>query len=171
MQGSSQADSVRGAAPGLPGPVGRRVERASRGPLAQAVVDGFESWARVARDTRLPTRRGLLAFFGNEVLVNAVAGTSALVAGGLARRFLEIRGFRNLWGLATSRMPVSADDYQTILTATSYAAGLLMLILVRQLILRAAREFRALRRERARAGARMGAPSERAGPGRAGRGR
>ncbi len=166
MQGSSQAESVSCTAPGLSRPAGRRGARARRAPLAQAVSDGFESCARVARDTHLPSRRGLLAFFGNEVLVNAVAGTSALVAGALARRFLEIRGLRNLWGLAASKTAVSADDYQTVLVATSYAAGLLMLILVRQLILRVAGEFHALRRERARDGATAGAASARGRRGR-----
>lgn len=161
MQGSSQTESVSCTATGPSGAAGRRAARARRGRLAQAVSDGFESWARVARDTHLPTRRGLLAFFGNEVLVNAVAGTSALVAGALARRFFEIRGFRNLWGLAASKTAVNADDYQTVLVAMSYAAGLLMLILVRQLILRVAREFHTLRRERARDGAAAGAPAAR----------
>ena len=45
-------------------------------------------------------------------------------------------------------MIVSAADYELIVRATSYSAGLVTLILMRQLVLRLFAEFHALRRER-----------------------
>lgn len=122
------------------------IERAIR----QAIADFFESWVRVARKTHLPTRRGILEFFGNQVLVNAVAWTAAVTAAGLVKNFFEVRGFRNLWGLMAprSRTLVSPDDYQVIMTLAGYSAGLIMLILVRYLVLRLISEFHSLRLER-----------------------
>jgi hypothetical protein len=55
-------------------------------------TDFFESWRRVARKTRMPTREGVAAFFGNQVLVNAVAWTAGLIAAGLVRSFFEVKG-------------------------------------------------------------------------------
>lgn len=128
--------------------------------LRQTIHDAFESWGRVVRKTRVPTRHGVLEFFGNQVLIGAIAWTAALIAGSLVRNFLEVRNFRNLWGLTASgsRTLVSAGDYERIVTLTSYSAGLVMLILVRHLILRLIAEFRALRQERAQ-GARATGPS------------
>ncbi|KPJ75645.1 MAG: hypothetical protein AMS19_13775 [Gemmatimonas sp. SG8_23] len=126
------------------------------GPIQRAIrlaaADVFESCGRVARKTHVPTRKGILEFFGNQVLINAVAWTAGVIAAGLVKSFFEVKGFRNLWGLIAprGRALVSADDYQMIMTLMSYSAGLLMLILVRHLILRLITEFRALRLERAR---------------------
>jgi len=118
--------------------------------IRRGIADVFESWVRVARKTHLPTRKGIFEFFGNQVLINAVAWTAGVVAAGLVRSFFEVRGFRNLWGLIApkSRTLVSAGDYQTIMTLMSCSAGLVMLILVRHLILRSITEFRSLRLER-----------------------
>jgi hypothetical protein len=123
------------------------IHRASR----QAIGDVFESSARVARKVHMPTRKGILGFFGNQVLINAVAWTAGVMAAGLVKSFFEVRGLRNLWGLFAprGRTLVSADDYQMIMTLMSYSAGLMMLILVRHLILRLISEFRSLRLERA----------------------
>lgn len=127
----------------------------SRRGLANAVVrqtlaDFAESGWRVVRRIRVPTPRGVVAFFGNQVLVNTVAWTAGLLAAGLVQRSFEVRSFRNLWGLtaSSSRSLVSADDYRTIMTLTSYGAGLVMLILIRHLILRLIAEFRCIRLER-----------------------
>lgn len=120
--------------------------RAAGGPI----TDLFEAGVRVVRKTRLPTRRGVLGFFGNQVLVNAVAWTAAVAAAGLVKHFFEVRGLRNLWGLTawSSRTVVSADDYQTITGLLAYSAGLVMLILVRHLVLRLIAELHSLRIER-----------------------
>lgn len=117
----------------------------------RAIADFFESCARVVRKTHVPTRKGVLAFFGNQVLINAVAWTAGVIAAGFVKNFFEVKGFRNLWGLTASRSRtlVSADDYHLIMTLTSYAAGLIMLILVRHLILRLITEYHSLRLERA----------------------
>lgn len=121
----------------------------------QAVADFFESWARVVRKTRMPTRQGVLGFLGNQVMINTVAWTAGLLAAGFVANFFEVRGFENLWGLTASRdrTLVSADDYRAIMRLTSYGAGLVMLITVRHLILRVVTEFHALRSERAEAAA------------------
>lgn len=129
------------------GPV-RVVER-RRGPVGQTAVDVGESFARVVRKTQMPSREGVLGFFGNQVLVNAVAWTAGVLAATLVRNFFEVKGFRNLWGLVSSRNVVSADDYRLIVTLASYSAGLSMLILMRHLVLRLVAEFRSLRVERA----------------------
>lgn len=120
--------------------------------MQRAVSDLLESCGRVARKARLPTRSGFLGFFGDQVLVNGMGWTAGVLAAELVRRFFDVRGFRNLWGLAAhGRTLVSADEYQLITTLVSYSAGLVMLILVRHLVLRWITEFYGLRFERARA--------------------
>jgi hypothetical protein len=106
---------------------------------------------RVVRGIRPPSSRGILQFLGDQALVNGVAWTAGVMAVGLVKRFFEVKGLRNLWGLMASgsRTPVSAEDYQLIMTLTSYTAGLVMLIVARQLVLRLVAEFHALRSERA----------------------
>jgi hypothetical protein len=98
----------------------------------------------------MPTWNGILEFFGKQVFINALAWTAGLMAAGLVKSFFEARGIRNFWGLtaSSSRTLVSADDYQMIMTLTSYSAGLIMLIVSRHLVLRLIAEFRALRLER-----------------------
>jgi hypothetical protein len=143
---------VRGVSPEGPTAISwRRCDPIHRA-IRQAAADVFESCARVARKTHMPTRKGILEFFGNQVLINGVAWTAGVIAAGLVKSFFEVKGFRNLWGLIAprGRTLVSADDYQMIMTLMSYSAGLLMLILVRHLLLRLITEFRALRLERAR---------------------
>jgi hypothetical protein len=119
--------------------------------LAPALADIFESGTRVVRKARMPTRRGVLEFLGNQVLVSTVAWTAGLMAGRLVHSFFEVRSFRNLWGLASAngRALVSPDDYRAITALTSFFAGLVMLIVVRHFLLRLITEFRALRLERA----------------------
>jgi hypothetical protein len=132
--------------------------------LRYAIVDFVESWDRVVRKAKKPTREGVMRFMGNQVLINTVAWTAGVTAAGLVKNFFEVRSFRNLWGLTApgSRSLVSADDYELIVNVASYSAGLIMLIMARYLILRLIAEFHALRRERAsligpRNGARPGA--------------
>jgi hypothetical protein len=134
--------------------------------IRQAIADVFECWVRVVRKAHMPTRKGILEFFGNQVLINAVAWTAGVMAAGLVKNFFVVKGFRNLWGLIAprSRTLVSADDYQVIMTLTGYAAGLVMLILVRHLLLRSIAEFRSLRLERAQGdGAFEAAPAKSCG--------
>jgi hypothetical protein len=116
----------------------------------QLLPDLVSSCARVVRKTRLPSREGVLAFFGNQLGANAVAWTAGVMAAGLVEVFFEQRSVRNLWGLAAwgGRTLVSADDYRVIMTLTSYTTGLVMLILMRHLVLRWVSEFRDLRLER-----------------------
>ena len=125
---------------------GDTIRRAS----GQLLPDLVSSGARVVRKTRLPSREGVLAFFGKQLWANAVAWTAGVMAAGLVEAFFEQRSMRNLWGLAGwgGRTLVSADDYRVIMTLTSYTTGLLMLILMRHLVLRWVSEFRDLRLER-----------------------
>lgn len=149
--------------PETPPPIASGLAAAPRGALRQTLADLLECWGRVLRKTRMPSREGVVAFLGNQVLVNTVAWTAGVLAAALVRSFFEVKGVRNLWGLTASRHRslVSADDYHLIMTLASYAAGLLMLILMRHLVLRLVAEFHALRRERARgAGARAAVAPE-----------
>src|SRR5262245_21712251 len=116
----------------------------------QLLPDLVSSCARVVRKTRLPSREGVLAFFGNQLWANAVGWTAGVMAAGLVEAFFEQRSMRNLWGLAAwgGRTVVSSDDYQVIMTLTSYTTGLVMMILMRHLVLRWISEFRDLRLER-----------------------
>lgn len=118
----------------------------------RSISDFFESCGRVVRKTHVPTSGSLLAFVGDQLLVNVVAWTAAGLGVLVVQRFFEAKGLRNLWGLAVwrDRTLVSADDYHVITTVTSYSVGLLMLLLVRHLVLRVIREFHALRRQRLR---------------------
>ena len=123
---------------------------ATRLAIGRVLSDLAASGARVVRKTRPPSPRGVLAFFGNQLLANAVGWTAGVMAAGLVATFFEARSIRNLWGLAAwgSRTLVSADDYRMIVTLTSYTAGLVMMILMRHLVLRLVTEFRDLRVER-----------------------
>ena len=118
--------------------------------IRQTLLDLVESCARVACETRLPSRKGVLDFFGSQLLGNAVGWTAGVMAVGLVETCFEARSIRNLWGLAAwgDRTLVSADDYRVIMTLTSYTAGLIMLILMRHLVLRLATAFRDVRVER-----------------------
>ena len=123
---------------------------ATRGTIRQVLLDLVQSCARVASETRLPSRKGVLEFFGSQLLANAVAWTAGVMAAGLVETFFEARSIRNLWGLAAwgDRTVVSADHYRLIMTLTSYTAGLVMLTLMRHLVLRLVTEFRDVRVER-----------------------
>jgi hypothetical protein len=116
----------------------------------EVLPDLVESGARVVRKTRLPSPQGVLAFFGNQLLANALGWTAGVMAVGLVETFFEARTVRNLWGVAAwgGRTLVSADDYRMLVTLTSYTAGLLMMIAMRHLVLRLVTEFRDLRLER-----------------------
>ena len=123
---------------------------AARRVIRPVLLDLVESCVRVASATRLPSGKGVLEFFGNQLLANAVAWTAGVTAAGLVETFFEVRGIRNLWGLAAwgGRTLVSADDYRVIMNLTSYTAGLVVLISTRHLVLRLVSEFRDLRGER-----------------------
>src|SRR5262245_48195101 len=123
---------------------------ATRLTIGQVLADLVASGARVVHKTRLPSPQGVLAFFGNQLLANAVAWTAGVMAAGLVQTLFEARSIRNLCGLAArgGRTLVSADDYRMIAALTSYAAGLIMLIVMRDLVLRLVGEFRDLRLER-----------------------
>jgi len=100
--------------------------RAHRGALRQATADAVEGAARVVRATRIPTRKTILDFLTHQVLVNSVAWTAGLIAAGVVTSLYEVRGLRNLWGVAASgsRTLVSGEDYHSIMTVTSFSAGL-----------------------------------------------
>ncbi len=120
--------------------------RASR-VLASDVAEG--GW-RVLRSIRRPTREHLLEFFTHQVLVNVVGWMAGLVTAHLVTRFFEVRGFKNLWGLAGSdgRTLVSADDHRLIMTITGFTIGLLTMLFVRHFLMRWISETRTLRAER-----------------------
>ena len=122
---------------------------ATRRAIRQVLLDLAESCLRVASETRLPSRKGVLEFFRSQLLANAVGWTAGVMAAGLVETFFEVRSIRNLWGLAAwgGRTLVSADDYRVIMNLTSYTAGLIMLILTRHLVLRLVTEFRDVRGE------------------------
>jgi len=126
--------------------------RAHRGALQQATADAVEGAARVVRATRIPTRKTILDFLTHQVLVNSVAWTAGLIAAGVVTSLYEVRGLRNLWGVAASgsRTLVSGEDYHSIMTVTSFSAGLMMMIFVRHFLLRWIDELRSVRLERVR---------------------
>lgn len=82
--------------------------------------------------------------------MHAAAWSAGLITAGLVQRFFEVRGLRNLWGVAafSGRSVVSGHDYRLLVTLASYLAGLIMLILIRRLVLRWITEIRSLRKER-----------------------
>lgn len=136
----------------------------ARSVLRQIMADGCEGAARVVRSTGLPTRKGVIGFFSYQLLINSVAWTAGLIAAGLVASFFEVKGMRNLWGLAASgsRTLVSAEHYQLIVSLASFFAGLAMMIFVRHFILRWIDEIRSLRLERERG--RSASPDVRAAP-------
>lgn len=158
MQGRSAEDidgSVLDRTPAGPAPIGPASTGSGHaiapgGPFRQTLLDMVESTRRVARQLHRPTRKGVAAFFGAQLAVDTAGWTAGLTAAALVSRFFEVKGLRNLWGLAAhgDRMIVSAAEYELIVRATSYSAGLMTLILMRQLVLRLFAEFHALRRER-----------------------
>jgi hypothetical protein len=170
VHGSVLDNAPAGPAPTGPPPIGPG--RTSPGhamtpdsPLRQTLLDMIESGRRVARQLHRPTRKGVAAFFGAQLAVDTAGWTAGLIAAALVSRFFEVKGLRNLWGLAAhgDRMIVSAADYELIVRGTSYSAGLMTLILMRKLVLRLFAEFHALRRERMaeqRGRARDGWPSQ-----------
>src|SRR5215470_16439398 len=128
MRRRSTEDSclrVHAAGPGVSRaiPVPSRLWRSDATPHATGRVlpDLVASCARLVRKTRLPSSQGVLAFFGNQLLANAVGWTAGVTAAGLVETFFEARSMRNLWGLAAwgGRTLVSADAYRVIMTVTS----------------------------------------------------
>lgn len=136
-------------------PVARRARRRRRGALHRFGADLAEAVARVARKTHWPTWPGIAGYLGHQALANTLAWTAGVVTAELTKRYFEVRGLRNAWGLFASRHRtlVSADDYELILTVASYTAGLVMLMVVRHLVLRVITEFHGLRSERRRGAA------------------
>ena len=121
------------------------------GELRRLGEDLVESVVRVARGFRVPTRTDLAKFAGNQLLVNAVAWTAAILSTRLVQRFFEEKSVRNLWGLLppNDRSLLDRADFETLTIATSYTVGLLILVFVRHLVLRILNELRSLRRARA----------------------
>jgi len=107
------------------------------------------AWS-VTSSIRLPTRQGLIDFFTHQVLVNMVGWMTGLATAHVVTRLFEVRGFRNLWGLAASdsRTLVSADDHRLITTLTGFTVGLLMMLFVRHFLMRWISETRAIRADR-----------------------
>lgn len=114
------------------------------------VADVAEGGLRVIGSIRLPTREGLVEFFTHQILVNVAGWMAGLVTAHVVTRLFEVRGFRNLWGLAGSgdRTLVSADDYRLIMTITGFTIGLLTMLFVRHFLMRWISETRTLRAER-----------------------
>jgi hypothetical protein len=73
-----------------------------------------------------------------------------MAAAGLVTWFFEVRGLRNLWGVLPTggRALVTAEDYQLILSLTSFCAGMSMMVFVRHILFRWIAEVRLVRRER-----------------------
>lgn len=82
--------------------------------------------------------------------MNVVGWISGLATAHVVTQLFEVKGFRNLWGLAASgrRALVTPDDYRLIMTLTGFTVGLLMMLVVRHLLMRWISETRALRAER-----------------------
>lgn len=130
--------------------------------------DLVESVVRVTRGFRVPTRTDLVKFAGNQLLVNAVAWTAAILSTTLVQRFFEEKSLRNLWGLLppNDRSLLDPADFETLTIATSYAVGLLILVFVRHLVLRILTELRLVRRARAETEGAVGTDHEAVRPGR-----
>lgn len=118
--------------------------------LRQSIEDACEGAVRLTRSFRLPTQREVSDFFGRQVLVNCVAWAAGMAAAGLVTWFFEVRGLGNLWGLLPTggRTLVTAEDYQLILSLTSFCAGMSMMVFVRHILFRWIAEVRLVRRER-----------------------
>jgi hypothetical protein len=118
--------------------------------LLQALEDGCEGAVRLTRSIRLPTQKEISDFLSRQALVNCVAWVSGMAAAGLVTWFFEVRGLRNLWGLlpAGGRTLVTAEDFQLILSLTSFCAGMSMMVFVRHILFRWLTEVRLVRRER-----------------------
>lgn len=140
--------------------LGRRLEASLRtGELAHELrifgADLIESIVRVGRGFRIPTRSDLVRFAGNQLLVNAVAWTAAIVSTRLVQRFFEEKSLGNLWGLLppSDRSLLDPSEFATLMLVTSYAVGLFILVFVRHLVLRILTELREVRRLRTDPGA------------------
>jgi hypothetical protein len=121
-----------------------------RSALRAFATDAIKGGWRVVRSIRRPTREGVIDFFTHQLLVNVVGWMAGFITAYVVTQLFEVRGARNLWGLAASgdRSLVGADDYRLIMTITGFTVGLLTMLFVRHFLMRWIAETRTLRAER-----------------------
>ena len=71
-----------------------------------------------------------LRFVGNEILNLGVGYLAGLTASNLVSRFFVKRGLANLWGLTVKREALKKDTYEWVMFFTSYAIGLMVMLVV-----------------------------------------
>lgn len=71
-----------------------------------------------------------ISFVGQEAMNLSVGYFAGLMASNLVSQFFVRRGLGNLWGLTTKRSALNKDDYDWVMFFTSYAIGLIVMVLV-----------------------------------------
>lgn len=161
--------------------VGRGIRAGWRALRRTVLTDANLQWAReLAWDAVrsvigvvrvVPSVRGAVTLFGDEIVGTAVGWTAGLTGAALVSTLFEKKGIQNLWGLAgrRDRMLVSRETYEWMSSITSFVVGLLVLIVVRHFVrswlaefnrVREAREQSHARAEQAAAAAIAAEPSE-----------
>ncbi len=69
-------------------------------------------------------------FVAGEILNLSVGYLAGLTASNLVSRFFVRKKLVNLWGLAAQKEAVSKGDYEWLMFGSSYAIGLLVMLLV-----------------------------------------
>jgi large-conductance mechanosensitive channel len=73
-------------------------------------------------------------FVAGEILNLSVGYLAGLTASNLVSRFFVQKKLVNLWGLAAQREAVSKKNYEWIMFGTSYAIGLVVMLIVTYLV-------------------------------------
>lgn len=71
-----------------------------------------------------------LSFVGNEILNLSVGYLAGLTASNLVSRFFVKKKLANLWGLTAQKEAVSKGDYEWLMFGSSYAIGLIVMLVV-----------------------------------------
>ena len=77
-----------------------------------------------------------LHFVSGEILNLSVGYLAGLSASKLVSNFFERKKLGNLWGLTAKKEVVSRDDYDWLMFGSSYAIGLIVMLIVSYLIRR-----------------------------------
>lgn len=77
-----------------------------------------------------------LHFVSGEILNLSMGYLAGLTASNLVSRFFVRKKLANLWGLTAQKEAVSKDDYEWLMFGTSYAIGLIVMLIVSYVIRR-----------------------------------
>ena len=75
-------------------------------------------------------------FVAGEILNLSVGYLAGLTASNLVSKFFVKKKLVNLWGLTAKKEAVSKDDYEWLMFGSSYAIGLIVMLVVSYLIRR-----------------------------------